>query len=264
MGDTLFLTRSTINGQTQNWLRAILNFALVVLAALLAITLSDWRKARQTSLQSEIATDRLTADLRQEAWIYSYVLAYHEDVLENAAITEKNLSGESTLSDAQFLIAAYRASQYTWWNPRRTTFDELMGTGRLDLITDDTLRRSALAVYASPLLPALAKSGEAAPYRQKFRQIVPTHIQQALSEACGDKAAPMEDYAALSDILTYECSLTLADEDIQTGADLLRNTPGIAGTLRLRISTLETELADLHERNQVTLFFENLKAKNVP
>lgn len=201
------------------------------------------------------------SDLRQEAWIYSYVTAYHQDVLKNANLAEKHLNSEHALSDKQFLIAAYRASQYTWWNPRRAAFDELIGTGNLDLIKDDNLRRSALAIYASPLLPALAKSGENAPYRLNFRQAIPTHIQRALANACGDKAVPMEDYEGLSGILTYDCTLDLSAQDIQAAATALKDNPDIAPALRLRISTLETELADLNERNRMTLFFESLKTR---
>ena len=225
----------------------------------IGIQVANWNEARVASHKSEKYTARLLGELRAEAWIYQYFVAYHEDVLESAERAQQAFIDDTDQMNEEFLIDAYRASQYTWWNRRRTAFDELIATGGLDLIKDDGLRATALEVYTSPLRQDIEERGKQSPYREAFRMTVPTDVHRAILNACGDKVISVGDYDALVEPLRYECSLDLPPTEIDAAAAALRTNPALAPALRLKIATLETQLADLKENNEVTEFFDSFR-----
>lgn len=255
----MLLRRITDHVKTQNWTAVVLDFLIVVLGVFIGIQVANWNEARATFSKSEMFTKRLMDDLREEAWIYQYFIAYHEDVLKSAERAQGGLAGDSDQTNEDLLINAYRASQYTWWNRRRSAFDELIATGDLSLIKDDNLRSTALAVYASPLRLDIEAAGKQSHYRESFRMTIPTDIHRAIMNACGDTEVKVGDYEILSSVLSYDCALDLPPAEIDAAAQALRENAALAPALRLRIATLETQLADLHENNEVTAFFETFR-----
>ena len=254
----MLLRRVIEHVKNQNWTAVALDFAIVVIGVFAGIQVSNWNENRAASSNAEIYTDRLLGDLREEAWIHRYHIAYYEDVLQAAERAMQGFEDEAGLTDEEFLINAYRASQYTWWNPRRATFDELVATGGLGLVKDARLRTTALAVYASPLRQEIEQRGRGSRYRETFRMTIPTDVHRAIAQQCGDQAIPVGDLDLLGSVLSYECSLGLPTETVVSAARILRGNPELAPALRLRIATIETQLSDLRENNHVTAFFDGL------
>jgi len=248
----------------RTWFTFAVDFCVIVAAVFVGILIADWNDARREVQRSEALTSRLIDDLADEAWIYHYIVSYHEDVLGAAMRTQDALLSDAGLVSEAFLIDAYRASQYTWWKQRRGTFDELVSTGALGLIRDEDLRRIALEVYSSPLQRDIAQAGQNSLYRALFRQQVPTDVQRALGKACGDLAIPFGVYGRLSEVLSYECTPELSQAQIETSARALTENPEFAPTLRLRIANLETELADLKEDGPVMQWFTSARAAKQP
>jgi hypothetical protein len=87
-------------------------FVLLVVGVFLGIPVSNWNAEREARQKSALFTARLVADLKVEAWAYEYLIEYNRDVLANARRALDALTGDAPLSDEQFLIAAYRATQY--------------------------------------------------------------------------------------------------------------------------------------------------------
>ena len=260
----MLLRRITKHVKDQNWFAVSVDFAIVVIGVFIGIQVANWNAARLTSMKEKGFTERLLNELSDEAWIYHYFVSYQEDVLRAAELAQKALEPETNLTREQLLINSYRASQYTWWIQRRGTFDEMIATGNLGLIEKDALRQTALAVYSSPLRKQIEQNGESSPYREMFRRTVPTDVHRALGKACGDMEIPLGEYDRLPDVLSYECKLDLSAEKIEATAQALIANPEFAPTLRLRLATLETELADLKENNEVTRFFEGLRKDGRP
>ncbi len=244
----------------RGWLAAGINLCIVVLGVLIAIQIANWNESRLASREAEDLVSRLMDDLADEAWIHHYFVSYHEDVLSAAESTQDVVQSASAMRPETFLINAYRASQFTWWNPRRTAFDELVFKGLFEQIEDEDLRRQALKVYASPLHRDIVQAGRTSPYRVLFRRIVPTHVHEALSEACGDLTIPFGEYEQLPNVLSYDCDLELPPNEIDAAVQALITDPEFAPALRLRIANLKTELADLKEDNEVTQLFGRIRA----
>jgi len=246
----------------QNWFAVALDFLIVVVGILIAFQITNWNEARKINGETKEFTNRLKADLAEEAWIYESVIEYYGDVRDNAARVVDALEGKSELSDQALVIAAYRATQYTPILRRRETFDELTATGQINLIGEEKLRRIAKSVYYFPLYDAIERRGEGNKYREAFRMLIPSGVQSAVTDACGDKFIEIMDYEGIIDSLDYACSPEMSDEEIEAAADILRTNETVLPLLRLRLTELETTNRGLTFANQD--IYEDLRQYRTP
>ncbi len=253
----MILRRLSQSLKEQNWTAIVIEFVLLVSGVFLGIQVSNWNADRELRKKSATFTERLTADLRVEAWGYEYLIEYNKDVLANARRALDSLTGDHPLSDEQFVIAAYRASQYESQDRRRATYDELVSTGTIGLITDQKLRDRAIFVYATTLIDQTMEEGKQSEYRLIFRRTLSAQVQQELLEACGDRIIPPLDYAGLVHSLDYPCTLDLPAEKIRAAAQDLRSRDGLEPALRLRFADVQTVLANLQFYTQGSL--QNLR-----
>lgn len=241
----MILRRLSQSLKEQNWAAICIEFVLLVSGVFLGIQVSNWNADRELRKKSGVFMERLAADLRVEAWGYEYLIEYNKDVLANARRALDSLTGERPLSDEQFVIAAYRASQYESQDRRRATYDELVSTGTIGLITDQKLRDTAIFVYATTLIDQTMDEGKQSEYRLVFRRTLSAQVQQELLDKCGDRIVPPLDYAGLVQSLDYPCSLDLPADKILAAAQALRSREGLEPALRLRFADVQTVLANL-------------------
>jgi hypothetical protein len=245
----VILRRLAQSLQAQNWTAIVIEFVLLVTGVFLGIQVSNWNAEREMRQKSALFTARLVADLKVEAWAYQYLTEYNLDVQANARRALDALTGEAPLSDEQFVIAAYRATQYESQDRRRATYDELVSTGTIGLITDQKLRRTAIGIYSTTLIDQTMQEAKQSEYRLLFRRSLSAQVQQALLERCGDRVVTPLDYAVIVHSLDYPCTLGLAPDQVESAARALRARPGLEETLRLRFADVGTVLVNLRNYN---------------
>jgi hypothetical protein len=241
----MILRRLTQSLKEQNWTAIVIEFVLLVAGVFLGIQVSNWNAEREARQKSALFTARLVADLKVEAWGYEYLIAYNRDVRANARRALDALTGDAPLSDEQLVIAAYRASQYESQDRRRATYDELVSTGTIGLITDEALRRTAIGIYSTTLIDQTLAEGKQSEYRLLFRKTLSAPAQQALLERCGDRIVVPLDYVGIVGSLDYPCTLGLPADTVHAAAQALRKREGLEETLRLRYADVDTVLANL-------------------
>ncbi len=230
----MILRRLTQSLKQQNWTAIWIEFILLVVGVFLGIQVSNWNQERETAKKAAVFTQRLRADLRVEVWRFKALQLYYRDVLENAKRTLFDLEGRERLSNEGLLIAAYRATQYSEFVQYRATYDELVSTGTIGLISDPKLRRMANEVYGTPLYSNVKNEGINNPYRTAFRMLVPVSAQMAITEHCGDRPSKMLDYKSIEFPLDYPCKTGLPAAEVDAIAATLRSDPELVGKLRLR------------------------------
>jgi hypothetical protein len=240
-----------------HWTTIAIDLVIVVVGVFIGMQASNWNQQRATDQQSAVFTARLKADLRVEDWIYQFLIAYNREVLANANGAVDALEGKATLSDEALLVSAYRATQYRNRNRHGATYDELISTGTIGLIHDQTLRDTAMRLYNIATFDNLVREGMQSRYREAFRMSLSNDVQRALGKHCGDRYIRPGDYAAIHGNLNYPCSTGLSAQDIAESAKALRSNPNIVPYLRLRIVDLETRLVDLTSNNRDIM--ENLR-----
>jgi len=246
------------NLKKQQWTAAGIELVIVVLGVFIGLQVSNWNQERISARQAANFAERLKADLREEDWGYQLQIAYNHEVLANANRAAGALEGTNTMSDEALLVSAYRATQYKQRLRRRSTYDELISTGTIGLIRDQTLRDTAMRLYNIPTIDNVAREGLQSRYREAFRMTLPNDVQRVLAKNCGDRYIETGDYAAITGSLDYPCTTGLSAEAITQGAKDLRSNPNLLPALRLRIADIETRLVDLTSNNRTIL--DNLHA----
>lgn len=242
----------------QQWTAIGIDFVIVVIGVFVGIQVSNWNQARVTDQQAAVFTTHLKEDLREEDWGYQLMIEYNRDVLDNAEIAVGAMEGTAPVSDEALLVSAYRATQYKNKLRRRATYDELVSTGTIGLITDRSLRDTAMRVYNMPTIEMLVREGVQSRYREAFRMTLSNRVQRALAKNCGDHFLAVGDYGGIDRILDYPCKSGLSQDDIGMAASALRANPDLLPLLRLRTADIDTRLADLTGNNRPIL--EGLRA----
>ena len=244
--------------KNQQWTAFGIEFVIVVLGIFIGLRVSNWNQERTVGQQAANFAERLKADLCEEAWAYQLQITYNREVLASAQRAASALEGTTTISDESLLICAYRATQYKQRLRRRSTYDELIATGTIGLIRDQTLRDTAIRVYNMSVIDNAVREGMQSRYREAFRMSVPNDVQRALASHCGDHYIETGDYAAITGVLDYPCTSGLPEQAIGEAAKALRSNPNLLPLLRLRIADIETRIVDLTDNNRNIL--DNLHA----
>ena len=241
----MILRRVISHVRNQEWTAVFLDFVIVVAGVFVATQVTNWNDARKTTARAEVFTARLTEDVRFEDWANQRTTTYYAQVLRNAGVAAAALTGDTTLTDEAFLAAAYRATQYKDHDRARATYEELLSTGEIGLIANDTLREAAIAVFTTPVFDQITEEGIQSEYRRVFRRLVPVDVQRELLRSCGDRRPMRGDYVAILGELDYPCSLDVPPERIARAAAALRSDPTVLPALQLRFGNLESILVNL-------------------
>lgn len=254
----MILRRTMEHLRRQDWVAVAIEFVIVVLGVFVATQVSNWNEEREARARAAVYSERLTEDLRYEAWQTEFLITYYGEVLVNAERAVGALTDGPRLSDEQLLISAYRATQYLYYGTRRATYDEMVATGDIGLIADQRLRETALTLYSDPTINMLTDDARNSEYRIAFRRAVPADVQRALLEHCGDKIIQPGDFEGIVGSLNYPCELGLPEEKIAAAVRRLRGDPDLVSALQLRFADIETAIGNLEQGTPGLL--ENLRA----
>ena len=229
----------------QDWTAVFIELVVVVVGVFIGVQASNWNEQRETDQKAAIFSERLKADLREEAWGYAMNIGYFDQVQTNARRAADALTGRIPLSDEALLIAAYRATQFNGNTRRRATYDELISTGEIGLIHDAALRDLAMRVYTDPVIDQITQDGQHSEYREEFRKAMPYDVQLALADKCGDHVVPVGNYEDIAHVLDYPCATGLSPAAIEAADAILEKDPRIVPLLQLRIADIGTDLGNL-------------------
>ena len=249
----MILRRLAQNLKQQNWTAIWIEFVLLVAGVFLGLQVSNWNEERETKQRAAVFTERLRDDLRKEAWAYEDLIQYSRETNASQRRVLDALAGDVALSEDQFLISAYRATQYIYNVRFRATYDELVSTGAIGLISDDKLRDTAMSIFTTPLLDQILQGARESEYRHLFRETVSAEVQQDLLDRCGDHYATVLDYDSIVGSIDYPCTLSVAPENIRAAVAALKSQPRFIPSLQVRFADNQTALTDLQVAYKPTL-----------
>ena len=166
---------------------AIGEIILVVIGILIALQINNWNQNRTNENLEAKYQVRLLEDLKEEKAIMEATLNYSEEVKRHAkkAITlfENPLKNEE--DPAEGLIDFYQASQIQSPASAKSTYQELIASGQINLIKNDDLKTSLIRYYEynwtnakSVNLPSI--------YRENLRGKMSNAIQEEIRNNCDD------------------------------------------------------------------------------
>lgn len=221
---------------------AIGEIALVVIGILLALQVNNWNQERQDREASADYEYRLLEDLKEEKAIIENVILYQRtvmsyaikamDVLESGEVPEGNAVND-------FLVNVYQASQLQNPTPAISTYQELISSGKIGMIGNESLRSAIITYYNYDWANRDVIANET-PYRQNIRKLIPNPIQSHIRAECGDQYTKVR--KSLKALLPEQCSLQFDPELAQETVLLIFKDPSIKKDLRFKVGTVDVRV----------------------
>ncbi|TDR23165.1 DUF6090 family protein [Marinicella litoralis] len=238
----MILRSVTKHVREQNWFAVFLDFMIVVIGVFIGIQVSNWNVERAGEKQAQVLIERLNEDLENDLEVLVSTLDYQAVVRTYAVRAVDGFNGVPTVNDEQFVIAAYQTSQInTPWS-YRSTYNEVLSTGQINLIKNNALKSKILAYYSDDFAQQSLIT-KIAPFREYIRGRIPFQIQDAIRRECGDIVIPVAQTFGAA--LPANCDLDLPDELFTETASLLRAQPQMLFDLQFQIAVYETQVSNI-------------------
>lgn len=222
----MIFKRAIAKLRAQDWWAISIELLIVIVGVFVGTWVANWNETRQ----SKAETHRLLVQMKPEVGriidFTANTRAYYATGHRFAEIAFKGWEHDPLVSDGQFVIAAYQASQIhgVSSNP---SWALIFGGDQLRNIDDLAIRRR-LGRLMTFNVEQLNVASVATPYRANVRKVIPDDLQVAIRSACGDRLDA--DTADLT--LPETCDISLDPAKTAETAAALRAHPELVGELR--------------------------------
>jgi hypothetical protein len=239
-GQAMILRRLSENLRAQNWTAMSIEFVILVIGVFLGVQASNWNQQRLERRETERMLVQLIPELESQMGFFDSAKDYYATTRRYADTALAGWNGDRSVSDEQFVIAAYQASQIYGIGTNAVNWTAILGGDQLRNIDDPHLRRN-LGLVLSADYDAVSFKSVATPYREQVRHIIPIEVQDRIRNACGDR--PPSDSQNLA-ILPKSCPLKLSPGEAASAAAALRARPDRPGELRWHLAAVAAFLAN--------------------
>lgn len=224
-----------------NWFAVSIDLVIVVVGVFLGTQANNWNQARIDRAQGHGYRLRILADLEVNRFDLLVRQRYYADVKRHAEAALAALDRPPRETGEQFLIDAYQASQIIPIDVRRSTYDEMLSTGRIDSLGDPQLR-DRIANYYVGLRTTGVVLASIPPYRDYIRGLMPNAVQRAIRSRCGERFVFMAT-GTVRAILPDRCALQLSPAIVNNAVAAVREMPVIRAELTRAIADLDVKLS---------------------
>ena len=156
--------------------------------------------------------------------------------------------GDRSVSESDFVIAAYQASQIMGIGTNGSAWANVLGADQLRQVQDRDLRISLSTLMSSDYaiidVPAVDT-----PYRRNVRRLIPMALQERIRTRCGDVPPPAGKYFTT---LPATCRDTLPKAQAVAAAAKLRRHPDVRDDLQWHIAAQAALIGNLGPFEQST------------
>jgi hypothetical protein len=237
----MFVRRLRTSLQQQHWMTIVIELVIVIVGVFIGTQVSNWNQARIEKAQTQRMLDQLVPELRAELEFFSNSERYYA---QTRGYADQALNGWTggAISDNDFIIAAYQASQVTGIGINPDSWSLTFGGDQLRNIDDPKVRRDLEVVLTADYAP-VEFNAVATPYREHVRRIIPIEVQDEIRETCGDRNV-LGHYGIYFVVLPARCPVTIAPAKASAIAASLRARPELVGELRWHLAAVATYLAN--------------------
>lgn len=234
----MILRRLTENLRAQNWTAVVIEFLIVVIGVFLGTQVANWNQERSAREETERMLVQLKPELESQIDFFRNGRIYYATTRRYADRALAAWGGDEGVSDEEFVIAAYQASQIYGIGINAENWALTFGGEQLRNIDDARLRRNLQLVLTQDYSP-VGSQAVATPYREQVRRVIPIQIQDRIRKRCGDTSVQENGYS----ILPATCQLTLDAAEARTTAAALRARPELAEELSWHLAAVAAYMA---------------------
>ena len=250
----MIFKRFAANLRAQNWSAIGIEFAIVVAGVFVGTQVSNWNAGRLEKVETRRMMVQLEPNLKLMADYFAAARVYYGTTRHYAGTALAGWRRDPSVGDADFVKAAYQASQILTFGANSSTWATVLGADRLRQIEDPAMRND-LSFLMSADYSQLDTAGVNTPYRENVRRIIPLELQDAIRATCGDRATP--EYPLFL-FLPPTCPLKIEPARARQAAAALRAHPALMEDLQWHMAAeaamlsnmipFETSTANLRKR----------------
>jgi hypothetical protein len=235
----MVIRRIRDHAASHNWFGVTIDVVIVFIGVFLGIQANNWNESRMAESTAKTDRARLIEDLRTNELDLDGRRSYYEDVRQHALHALEGFSSPNADLGEAFLVAAYQASQVRIRPMRRFTYDELVATGDLGGIGDQSLREE-LAVYYLGLTAIDTSIRDIPPYRDRIRREMPYAVQARIRSRCGEQSRQVKGAVVRS--LPTRCRTGLHSALVASAVAQLRAAPEMDRDLTRYITDIDQRI----------------------
>ena len=246
----MIFKRFAANLRAQNWFAIAIEFAIVVAGVFVGTQVSNWNDQRIEQAETQRMLQGLRPELRNMLSNFRVLREYYKVTREYGTTAFAGWRNDPSVSDRDFVIAAYQASQNTFTGLNSVSWSEIFGAQRFQGVGDQQLR-DELSVLMTQDYTVLEKE-LFTEYRQNVRKIIPEDIQDGIRAQCGDQRIGNFGFVRLP----AKCGLQFPADRWSEAARILRSHPELADELRWHfaaVATYDDNVANLQAITQSVL-----------
>ena len=241
---------------------AIGEIILVVIGILIALQVNNWNTSRLDQKLESDFTKRIIEDLKEEEAIITAVLNYNNQVLfhaKNAIKVFENSPNQNT-NPLEVLIDMYQASQLQDPNSAMSTYQELIASGQINLVKNETFKTAIIRYYEADWTETgVMKIPNN--YRTNLRGKMPDDVQSEIRANCDDIYIKIR--KSIEVALPDNCTINLDTNYAQRVVNQLKVDSSLKKDLRFLIGNVEAKLKNINSskdelQNILTAFNTNI------
>ena len=240
--------RFAANLRAQNWLAIGIEFGIVVAGVFVGTQVSNWNAQRLENREAQRMLAQLKPNLQSLTDYYDSAKIYYATTRRYAATALAGWRGDPAVSDSDFVIAAYQASQIIGIATNGSAWAIVLGADQLRRIDDQAIR-SDLSFLLSADYTLLDVTSVNTPYRQNVRRWIPIELQDAIRSHCGDRRQP--DKPAIT-FLPATCDFKIAPDMAAKTAAVLRAHPDLIQDVQWHMAAQAALLANIPAFEETT------------
>lgn len=227
--------------RAQDWLAITIEIGIVIVGVFIGSQVSNWNQERLEKRETQRMLTQLDPQLQAMSNYFSSARDYYATTRAYATTAIAGWRRDPKVSDDDFVIAAYQASQIYTFGTNSSTWSTILGADQLRNI-DDPSMRADLSFLMSADYSQIDQPAVDTPYRQNVRRIIPIEIQDAIRERCGDRQDPGN---FLVIVLPAKCDLRISPPLAARAAALLRAHPELMEDLQWHTAAIANFLSNI-------------------
>lgn len=235
----MIFKRFAANLRAQNWFAITVELLIVVVGVFIGTWVANWNEERLERAETARMLDELVPQLQRLAGMFESFEQYFRTTKDYGDVAFAGWAGDTSVSDRDFVIGAYQASQITTSGINNNSWAAIFGSERLRDLDDPELKSNLAQLMTIDY--AVTERDIYTEYRESVRRVIPQDIQEAIREQCGDRRNTEIGFVRLS----QKCEIDMADDRFRIAAQRLRANPELADELRWHFAAVATFLENM-------------------
>jgi hypothetical protein len=226
--------------KAQDWVAITIELGIVIIGVFVGTWVASWNQQRVEQRETRELLVQLKPELVALDSFSHRARAYYALTQRYARTAFAGWNNDPRVSDHDFVVAAYQASQIYGFGNNGQSWAMIFGGETLRKIRDPQIRTPLTRLMTFDY-QSLNYAAVTTQYRDDVRKAIPEPVQELIRRLCGDRLG--SDSRTLE--LPQSCVIPISAAQAHAAAQALRAQPELAQELALHqsaVSTYETNL----------------------